>query len=78
MTTVQLEASGYSWRCPECDEGNYTGEAPQQVVCRICQAEFLVAGLEHRLAETVDQQLHMFNVELKDSLSLDPDGENPF
>ena len=78
MTTVQLKASGYSWRCPECDEGNYTGEAPQQVVCRRCQAEFLVAGLAHRLAETVDEQLRMFNLELKDSLSLDPDGEIPF
>lgn len=78
MTTVQLKASGYSWRCPECDENNYTGEAPQQVVCRSCQAEFLVAGLAHHLVETVDQQLPMFNVELEDSLSLDPDGEIPF
>ena len=78
MTTVQLKASGYSWRCPECDEGNYTGEAPQQVVCRSCQAEFLVAGLAHRLAKICDQQLCMFDAELKDSLSLDPDGEIPF
>jgi hypothetical protein len=78
MTTVQLKASGYSWRCPECDENNYTGEAPQQVVCRNCKAEFLVAGLAHRLAKIGDQQLCMFDAELKDSLSLDPDGEIPF
>ena len=45
MTRVILRASGYTWKCPECDRENYTGPAPDMVQCEQCNGEFEVKEL---------------------------------
>jgi hypothetical protein len=50
MTAVVLRASGYTWQCPECGRGNYTGPAPAAVQCKDCHGEFEVKDLRHRRA----------------------------
>jgi len=49
MTKVNLRASGYTWKCPECEEkDNYTGAPPEKVTCKNCKGEFEVGELCHR------------------------------
>lgn len=48
MTSVNLKASGYTWRCPECESENYTGAAPSSVCCSNCNGMFDVRSLLHR------------------------------
>ncbi len=48
MTSVNLKASGYTWRCPECRGENYTGAAPLEVCCSKCNGTFDVKALVHR------------------------------
>ena len=48
MTSVNLKASGYTWRCPECHGENYTGAAPSVVICSKCNGTFDVKTLVHR------------------------------
>jgi hypothetical protein len=48
MTSVNLKASGYTWRCPECKQDNYTGAAPSSVSCSKCNGLFSVKSLVHR------------------------------
>lgn len=48
MTRVNLKASGYTWRCPECKQNNYTGAAPSSVSCSKCNGLFNVKSLMHR------------------------------
>lgn len=48
MTAVNLKASGYTWRCPECRAENYTGAAPSSVCCSKCNGLFDVGSLVHR------------------------------
>jgi len=48
MTNVNLKASGYTWRCPECRGENYTGAAPSSVCCSTCNGTFDVKSLVHR------------------------------
>ena len=48
MTSVNLKASGYTWRCPECKAENYTGAAPSTVGCSKCHGTFDVKSLVHR------------------------------
>jgi len=48
MTSVNLKASGYTWRCPECRFENYTGAAPSAVCCSKCNGAFDVRYLVHR------------------------------
>jgi hypothetical protein len=48
MTSVNLKASGYTWRCPECQCENYTGAAPSSVCCSKCDGTFDVMSLAHR------------------------------
>ena len=52
MTAVVLRASGYTWRCPECQRENYTGPAPAVARCTGCHGEFAVEQLRHRRAGT--------------------------
>jgi hypothetical protein len=47
MKGVRLQASGYTWSCPECEKENYTGSAPPSVICALCKAEYPVAELLH-------------------------------
>ena len=52
MTNVVLRASGYTWKCPECDRENYTGPAPEMVRCEGCKGEFEVKELHHRRSKS--------------------------
>lgn len=52
MTAVNLKASGYTWRCPECRAENYTGAAPSGVCCSKCNGLFDVGSLVHRRQQT--------------------------
>jgi len=52
MTYVVLRASGYTWKCPECDRDNYTGPAPAMVQCEKCNGEFEVKELNHRRSKS--------------------------
>lgn len=52
MTSVNLKASGYTWRCPECRAENYTGAAPSAVCCSKCNGTFDVRSLVHRRQKT--------------------------
>lgn len=52
MTTVVLRASGYTWKCPECNRENYTGPAPDMVQCEGCKGEFDVKDLHHRRSKS--------------------------
>ena len=46
---VVLVASGYSWRCPECEDVSYVSDAVNEnVTCEHCQGEFTVAEVQHR------------------------------
>jgi hypothetical protein len=54
---VHLRASGYTWRCPECDEkDNYTGAPPAKVVCKRCKAVFDVGDLRHRRCAKIEEK----------------------
>ncbi len=46
---VILVASGYLFRCPECDDISYCASALEpKVTCDNCRAEFLVVEVRHR------------------------------
>ena len=46
---VCLTASGYAWRCPECDNVNYSPEITfGDVGCIICRSSFEVSEARHR------------------------------
>lgn len=46
---VCLTASGYAWRCPECDNVNYSPEITfGDVRCLICRSSFEVSEARHR------------------------------
>ena len=62
MRSVSITASGYTWTCPECGGENYIGAAPRQVVCDRCQAAFDVADRLHRMVESNDAQIRLFEV----------------
>lgn len=78
MTAVTLKASGYTWRCPECGEFNYTGAAPVEVRCSKCNGEFEVGSLLHRHKKESFVQKSLFdNASLNRDLgddSVDGDG----
>lgn len=61
MTAVTLKASGYTWRCPECGEFNYTGAAPVEVRCSKCNGEFEVGSLLHRHKKESVVQMSLFD-----------------
>ena len=52
MTTLVLRASGYTWKCSECNRENYTGPAPDIVRCEGCKGEFEVKELHHRRSKS--------------------------
>lgn len=56
--TVNLQASGYTWKCPECEKTNYTGPAPKQVRCSACRGEFEVGKLMHRRIKAEETEGH--------------------
>lgn len=85
MTAVKLKASGYTWRCPECQVENYTGAAPATVRCSKCHGAFGVGSLVHRRGKARDhatpmgansggEQRSLFDATPTDS----DDGEIPF
>ena len=78
MRNVSITASGYTWACPECTSENYTGAAPQQVVCDRCQAQFEVADRLHRIAEPQEEQIGMFEVGGDDMLEAGEIDDIPF
>ena len=46
---VCLTASGYAWRCPECDNVNYSPEITfEDARCIICRSSFAVSEARHR------------------------------
>ncbi len=48
-TGVILVASGYQFRCPECDAIGYrTSALERRVTCEACHAEFPVVEVRHR------------------------------
>lgn len=49
---VILVASGYLFRCPECDAASYrTSALESRVTCDSCRAEFPVIEVRHRTSE---------------------------
>ena len=50
MTDVELIASGYEWRCPDCGEAGYEAGVPSsgRVFCTVCGGSFAVAATHHR------------------------------
>jgi hypothetical protein len=49
MPDVSLVASGYLWRCPECDTGNVSNTVcVDKVQCVECEAEWPVFEIRHR------------------------------
>lgn len=49
---VILVASGYMFRCPECDSTSYrTSALESRVTCDSCRAEFPVVEVRHRTSE---------------------------
>ena len=49
---VILVASGYLFRCPECDAASYrTSALERRVICDSCRAEFPVVEVRHRTSE---------------------------
>lgn len=47
---VTIEATGYSWRCPECDKVNYRGVIEfSDVACNKCSSIFLVFEARHKV-----------------------------
>ena len=78
MRKISITASGYTWTCPECTSENYTGAAPQQVVCDRCQAQFEVADWLHRMVEPQDEQIGMFEVGGDDMLEAGEIDDIPF
>ena len=52
MTNVVLRASGYTWKCSECNRENYTGPAPDRVRCEGCKGDFEVKELHHRRSKS--------------------------
>ena len=49
MSSVPLVASGYLWRCPECDNGNVSRTAAvNQVKCGKCDSVWPVLEVRHR------------------------------
>lgn len=51
MAEVELIASGYAWRCPECSRTEYENEVPAagSVRCGRCGASFRLARVLHRV-----------------------------
>ena len=47
---VDLHATGYKWKCPECGRSNSSRSATERVVCRGCNATIEVEGIEHNIA----------------------------
>ena len=78
MRNVSITASGYTWTCPECGSQNYTGAAPQQVVCDRCQAQFEVADRLHRMDEPQEEPIRMFEVGGDDVLEAGEIDDIPF
>jgi hypothetical protein len=49
---VILVASGYLFRCPECEAASYrTSALESRVTCDSCRAEFPVVEVRHRTSE---------------------------
>jgi len=51
IAEVELIASGYAWRCPECKRTEYENEVPAagSVRCGRCGASFRLARVLHRV-----------------------------
>jgi hypothetical protein len=45
--SIELIASGYDWRCPECDEFNHTIEVVESVTCPTCKKTYSVRDYYH-------------------------------
>ena len=61
MDIVTLKASGYTWKCPECNRENYTGPAPAEVRCKSCNGSFRVGDLSHRKIGMSKAKAAIFN-----------------
>jgi len=47
MKTVDIQASGYEWWCPDCETYNKEIEVTEIVKCRSCKKEFRTNPAEH-------------------------------
>ena len=45
--TVDLQASGYEWTCPNCEHGNNEAGVNPTVTCGYCGEFFPVGEIEH-------------------------------
>lgn len=49
---ISLTASGYDWKCPNCEHQNYSKSVGQQVVCQNCRSAFCVDRVAHKIGTT--------------------------
>jgi hypothetical protein len=70
---VKLEASGYTWECPECKRHNYTGPAPEEVCCEGCKGVFRVSDLSHRRSRSSAEMAHSDNGRRKPKEGVPPE-----
>ncbi len=84
MTRVDLIASGYVWRCPECERLEYENAVPPDtsVRCSGCGAVFETGKILHRVDAGIMEPgpaLSQLSVEPLDQIDGQdaPEGDNP-
>ena len=75
---VILTASGYSWRCPECDMVNFCPEITfEEVPCVRCKAQFEVSEARHRTsASDLGLRVHPGAVWLSEEMKIKIEEKN--